>query len=116
MLVEDVERLELASVGDGVELEVDGPHMVGVDRAEPLGVLGAGPAALPGPDRTTQTLLSPESLDALVVSRSSRVWWCHAQQPIAIRRPTVGAPRDPTELGAQPELLISARPCREPAR
>ena len=67
VLVDDVERLELAAVMGGVELEVDGPHLVGVDNAEPMGVLGAGPAPLPGADRTTQPFLAPEPLDPFVV-------------------------------------------------
>ena len=48
--VDDVQRLELAPVVGGAELEVDRPDLVRMDRTEPLGVLGAPTATLAAPD------------------------------------------------------------------
>jgi hypothetical protein len=68
-----VAGLQLAAVSSGVELKAMAPHLVRVDGTEPPGVLGAGPTTLLGPDRTTQSFLAPEPLDACM-------WFTHVHR------------------------------------
>ena len=68
MLVDHVQELEPAAVGRGVELEVHGPHLVGMlsPVTSNRSVCGACPLSLPG-SRPLQAFLAPEPLHPLVV-------------------------------------------------
>ena len=97
MLIDHVQELESAAVGGGVELEIHGPHLVGmlspvtshrtICRPCPLSLPGSGPL---------QAFLPPEPLHPLVV---------HA--PALPPQQAVGHPPAPADVlsGNLPEAL-----------
>jgi len=69
VLVEHVQELESGNVSRGIELEIHGPHLVGI--LSPVSphrdVGGSGKLSLPG-SGTLWSFLAPEPLDPLVIN------------------------------------------------
>jgi hypothetical protein len=75
--LDNVQEFESAAVGRGIELEIHGPHLVGMlSPVTPHGAIGwPGPLALPG-DGPLQASLLPEPF--------TRLWF--SLQPSRLRR------------------------------
>ena len=100
-LVDDVEHLDGAPVGGGVELKVHRPDHVRTDRTHrPNGGPDAGQAFLLAALRDPQALLAPEAADALVVDGPAGFPGCDRCSPPAPAGPVGGEfPQPGPQLG-----------------
>ena len=97
--VDDVEHLQGAAVGGGVELEVHRPDHVRTDlRHRPDDHTDPGQALLPAALGNPQALLAPQSADTLVVDR-----------PAPARRAILAALRHPQRGRSVENLRSQAR-------
>ena len=111
VLVDDVQELEVPPVGGLVELEVEGPHHVGPDRAEGAeGHPDAAQRALALSIGHTQAFGPPEAVDPLVVDPPAGVSGRPGGAPPT---PAGAAQREVTQEGAQGELFVAGDWCSE---
>ena len=111
VLVDDVQELEVPPVCGLVELEVEGPHHVGPDRAEGTdGHPDAAEWALALAIGHTQAFGTPKPMDPLVVDRPAGVSGGPGGPPPT---PAGTTQREVTQEGPQGELFVAGDWCSE---